>query len=118
MGQSSSGSSGTAQTPTIAPSATQTSQQKLAGSTISKLAGPGTSGGKVLSALPVDSETKTRIAGDVFNTFAGPDISAQPDQYNDQPSYATLGSKLFDSKYLKQGSLSATAGTADDYTGS
>lgn len=118
MGQSSSGSTGTAQTPMLASSLTQTPQQKLAGSTISKFAGPGSSGGKILSAMPVDSETKTRIAGDIFNTFAGPDITAQPDQYNDQPGYATAGSKLFDSKYLKQGISSATSGGADGYTGS
>lgn len=106
MGQSSSGSSGTAQTPIIAPSVTQTPQQKLAGSAVSRLVGPGTTGGKILSALPVDSEAKTRIAGDVFNAFAGPDTTAAPASYDEQI------------KYLKQGMASATTGNADGYTGS
>ena len=84
-------------------------QQKLASDFFNK---PGTQ--SILNALPVDSATKTRVAGEVFSALGGgaPDTSQEDSQSYSNTPVKTAG------KYAQQGMLSAsTGGVGTGYTG-
>jgi hypothetical protein len=121
VGQSSSSSNSDTSTSlpnVIVPAARQTPQQSLAEASMQKLMGPGTAGSKILQAIPVDSSTENRIAGQIFTYLGGPGAQKSPQAAEDNaPSYSSVNSKLADNKYTQQGIQAGATGSAPGYTG-
>jgi hypothetical protein len=80
-----------------------------------KLTGPGTYGSKILAAMPVDTATKNRIAGQALTALSGGNPTSDSSVI-DALSYVNAGIKLPGSKYTKQGFQSISTGFPGDYT--
>lgn len=85
------------QTSNTATTGTQATNQLT-----SQLVGPGTYANKILSSMPVDAATKSRIAGQALTTLSGGDMTSDSNVV-DALSYTNTGIKLPGSKYTKQG---------------
>jgi len=69
---------------------------------------------KIMQAIPAGSDQKSRIAGQALTTLGNysPDTTQE-----DSQSYSNTQTKLPGSKYMQQGVVSATTGSAAGYTG-
>ena len=105
--------------PLVASSGFNSPYQTWAANKTQKLLGANTSGGKVLKAAPIDDQTRTRLAGQVFDSFSGPGINTDLTPKDDATSYKNVNTKLSpeETKYRQQGINSTTTNLAPGYTG-